>query len=368
MNLSDLGWNDFFGQAFEKYRASGWQAVRVTAEHKELYAVVGVEGEAPAEVSGKLRHQAISRADFPAVGDWVAAAVRPGEQRATIMAVLPRQTSFSRRAVLAGGPKYGPGKTDEQVLAANVDTVFLVSGLDADFNPRRIERFLSVAWDSGASPVIVLNKADICADVDACLDQIEPLALGTPIHAVSAAADQGLEVLRAHLAPGRTVALLGSSGVGKSTIINWLLGEERLDTGGVRLDDSRGRHTTTHRELILLPGGGLVVDTPGMREIQMWGDEAALGKSFADVEQLMAKCRFSDCGHDSEPGCAITAALADGRLDSARYSNYLKLQKEAFNLALRKDQKAARQVARERDQYYRRFHKDRKEMKKKGLL
>jgi ribosome biogenesis GTPase len=340
----------------------------VAREHKELYVVISEIGELTAEVSGRLRHDAQSRSDFPNVGDWVAVMPRPEEGRATIHAVLPRKSSFSRKAVLGGGPKYGPGKIDEQVLAANIDTVFLVSGLDSDFNLRRIERYVAVAWDSGADPVVILNKADLCDDIEERVEEVEGVAIGVPVHSMCATEDEGLDVFRDYLTHGRTGAFLGSSGVGKSTIINGLLGEDRLRIGAVREDDQRGRHTTTFRELIALPEGGIVIDTPGMREIQMWDNEEALSRTFEDIEEITAQCRFSDCSHNKEPGCAIAGALEDGSLDSNRYQSYLKMQKELKHLSLRKDKAAQRQQHRAWDRRVRQHFKQVEDLKRKGLM
>ena len=340
MNLTELGWNPFFEQHFEPFRNQGLIPARIALEHKRIYLVYGEHGELSAEVSGKLRHSTATRGAFPTVGDWVAIQPRPEEGKATIHALLPRKSSFSRKAVLAGGPKDGPGKTEEQVLAANVDTAFLISGLDGDFNLRRIERYLTLTWDSGANPVVVLNKADVCADVEARIAETESIAFGVPIHPVSALKNEGLDVLLEHLGNGKTGALLGSSGVGKSTLINSLLGEERQQVREVREYDNRGRHCTTHRELILLPGRGLMIDNPGMRELQLWSDEEGLKRTFDDIEELAGLCRFGDCRHDGEPGCAIREALEDGTLDRKRYQSYLKLKKELHYLATRQDQKA----------------------------
>ncbi|MDH4157451.1 MAG: ribosome small subunit-dependent GTPase A [candidate division Zixibacteria bacterium] len=367
MNLPQLGWRPFFEVHFERYAGQGLAPARVVLEQRERYAVLGDDGELAAEVAGKMRHESRSRADFPTVGDWVAISPRPNEGQATIHARLPRASSFSRKAVLSGGMPDTGGKTDEQVLAANIDTVFLVSGLDSDFNVRRIERYLSVAWDSGATPVIVLNKADLCDDVQTRFDEVASAAVGVSIHAVSAIGRAGLEELRQYLTAGQTAAFLGSSGVGKSTIINSLLGEERLETREVREHDGRGRHTTTHRQMIFLKEGGIVIDTPGMREIQMWSDEDGLSRTFGDVEHLSARCRFRDCRHQNEPGCAVRQALEEGELDARRFDNYLKMQKELAHLARRRNKKAEREVCRAFDKKIRRYHQEMKKLRDKGL-
>ncbi len=231
-------------------------------------------------------------------------------------------------------------KTEEQIVAANVDLVFLVSGLDDDFNVRRIERYLTLAWDSGARPVIVLNKADLCPDLAECVAEVESVAFGTPVLTASARDGYGLEGLRGMLTPGKTGAFLGSSGVGKSSIVNVLLGKPLQATQAVRGTDSHGRHTTSRRELILLSGGGMVIDTPGMRELQLWTDEEGLGTAFADVEELAVLCKFADCNHEDEPGCAVQAALEDGTLRQDRFNGYLKLRREVRYIALRQERSA----------------------------
>jgi ribosome biogenesis GTPase len=313
-------------------RGEGLIPARVVKEHRGLYTLYAEIGGLSGEVTGKLRHAAGSKDLFPAVGDWVTVQVHAEGNGAAIHGVLPRKSAFARK--VAGA------HTEAQIVAANVDTAFLVSGLDGDFSVRRIERYLALAWESGASPVIVLNKTDLCGDVDARVSQVEPIAFGVPILTMSATENQGTGSLRGHLEAGRTAAFMGSSGVGKSTLINSLLGTARQRVQDVREGDSRGRHTTSQRELILLPEGGLVIDTPGMRELQLWLDEEGLTRSFDDVECLARRCRFRDCAHATEPGCAVRTALQDGSLDSGRYAGYVKLKKELQHLERRKDQRA----------------------------
>ena len=349
MNLQELGWQPAFSQALDKRTEPGLVPARVARQNRHHYVVFAEAGALAAEVSGKMRDAAHTRAAFPAVGDWVAVAARPDEGTATIHAVLPRKSHFSRK--VAGVT------TEEQVVAANVDTVFLVSGLDHDFNLRRIERYLTLAWNSGALPVIVLNKADLCDDLEGRLVAVEAVAMGIDILPVSAATGEGVDALRAYLAPGQTVAFLGSSGVGKSTLVNRLLGEERMQTTDVREDDSRGRHTTTFRELILLPEGGVMIDTPGMRELQLWADEESLHAAFADIETLAQDCHFRDCAHDTEPGCAVRAALDAGVLDEGRFHSYLKLKRELARLA-RRQTEAGRYEERQRDKAFGRMVKE----------
>lgn len=324
MELASLGWNDFFADAFAQHAAKGLVPARVAQEHKHAFVLFSGEGEIAGEILGRLL-KSVRRADLPAVGDWVAIEHRPGGKRASIHAVLPRRTRFSRRA--AGE------REEEQIVAANIDSVFLLTGLDVDFNVRRIERYLALARGSGARPVIVLNKADACDDIPARLAEVRSVAADTLIHVVSARRGDGMEALAPHLAPGRTVALLGSSGVGKSTLVNRLLGSDRQTIGTVKEDDGRGRHTTTSRELILLPGGALLIDTPGMRELQLW-DAAGDGLHFVfpEVLELAARCRFGNCSHGSEPGCAVRAALGSGELSVERYASFEKLRKEIESL------------------------------------
>ena len=292
---------------------------RVLLSQRDQYKLLSEAGELDAEPAGVLWHTAPSRADMPVVGDWVAArVVAPGQ--AIVEAVLPRRTLFARRA--AGR------REDRQPIAANIDMVFLVCGLDGDFNLRRLERYLTLAVESGASPVVVLNKSDLCDDLPARHAATALVAGAVPIVSIHTRDEAGSAPLRAWLAPGRTVALLGSSGVGKSSIVNCLAGDERLRTGEVRESDSRGRHTTSHRELIVLPGSGLLIDTPGMRELQLWAGQEALEEVFDEVAALAAACRFGDCSHLSEHGCAVQQALTEGSLAPERWQSYLKLRAE----------------------------------------
>jgi len=336
--LTPLGWSPFFEDAFEPYAAAGLIPARITAQHRGAAVLVTADGELRADVAGRLSHEAES-GEMPAVGDWVA--VRPREEgRATIHAVLPRRTKFSRKEALS--------RTAEQVVAANIDTVFLVSGLGPDLSARRLERYLTMAWESGAEPVIVLTKIDLVDDVAASVAEIESIAFGVPVHAVNGITGEGLEQLAPYLAHGRTVALLGSSGVGKSTLVNRLYGQEILATRAVRESDGTGRHTTTHRELVLLPQGGLLLDTPGMRELQLWEAEGGLEGAFADITALAATCRFSDCAHRHEPGCAVLAALEQGELAPERLESYRKLQRELLALEARQDARLAAEERRRR--------------------
>jgi ribosome biogenesis GTPase len=331
MTLEDLGWDSTWQQAFAPYAGENIVCARVTQEHREQCIISTGESEGPAVVTGKLRNAAISRIDFPAVGDWVAAKWDGGDNLAVIQHILPRRTSLMRKA--AGST------TEEQVIAANVDVVLLVSGLDGDFNPRRIERYATLAWESGATPLVVLNKADLCQDVEDRVREATSVSCGIDVVPVSAATGSGLDAIRSRFSVGTTFALLGSSGVGKSTLINALLGGHFMDTGTVREDDSRGRHTTTHRELIAVPGVGILIDTPGMRELQLWADEASLERTFDDIAQLASQCRFRDCTHEKEPGCAVIAALISGELDTGRMESHRKLKRELEYLARKQDKR-----------------------------
>ncbi len=319
-SLHELGWNDHFAAAYAEYAGPDVLPGRVALEHNHVYRVITEDGERLAEATGRLKHLAQGRSELPAVGDWVALRIDEAGDRVSIRAVLPRLGKFSRKS--AGD------WTEEQVVAANIDTVFLVSGLDGDFNPRRIERYLLLAQQSEARPVVILNKTDLADDVPEALAIIREIAPDVTVHAISAADGQGFDALRPYLGVGQTVALLGSSGAGKSTIVNRLLGERVLPTRAVRESDSRGRHASVHRQMIALPGGGLVIDTPGMRELQLWGVDQGLSGSFDDVVALGAACRFRDCRHRNEPGCAVKAAVEAGTLDAARYDNFSKLQNE----------------------------------------
>jgi ribosome biogenesis GTPase / thiamine phosphate phosphatase len=317
--LEKYGWNDRFASSFAETAAPGRIPGRIVLEHTHIYRVATEDGETLARVSGRLRHRAEERSDFPAVGDWVVIE-RVADGDARIHAVLPRFSRFSRRA--AGDV------TEEQVVAANIDIVFLVGGLDRDFNPRRLERYLVVAWESGARPVVLLNKADLVDDADQFVGEVRSIAPGVDVHAVSARNPQTLDVVRQYLLVGRTAALLGSSGVGKSTIVNRLVGFDLLRTQDVRLTDSRGRHTSTARQMVLLESGGILIDTPGMRELQLWESGDALGDTFTDIASLAESCRFRDCRHQQEPGCAVRSAVAAESLPPERLESFHKLTAE----------------------------------------
>jgi ribosome biogenesis GTPase / thiamine phosphate phosphatase len=326
--LADLGWDPGWAAAFLPFDTAGRRAARVVVAHRDAWIVATADGDRDAVISGRLRHQALGPVDMPAVGDWVVAgAGSSGDGPAVIRGILPRRTVFRR------GAEEGHA-IDEQVLAANVDVAFVVAGLDGDFNLRRIERYLAVAWSGGTTPVVVLNKADVAADLDALRAAAGSVAPGTAVHVISARTGDGVaDLALRHLRPGMTAVVLGSSGAGKSTLVNALLGREHLRTQAVREDDSRGRHTTTHRELVRLPGGALLIDTPGIRSLGVAGAAEGLDPAFSDVRDIAADCRFTDCRHEREPGCAVAAALADGRLTHDRLMSHRKLEKEAAHVA-----------------------------------
>jgi ribosome biogenesis GTPase / thiamine phosphate phosphatase len=320
LNLHDLGWDDGFAAALQLH--DNCIPGRVSAQHRGEYDVLTEAGELRAHVSGRLRHEASSGTDLPAVGDWVA--LRDG----VIHGVLPRRSAFLRKVNL--------GAAEAQVLAANLDSIFVVTGLDDDFSPRRIERYLTLAWESGATPALVLTKADLCADPLGRLLEAEGVAMGVSVHMVSNLTGEGIDELASYLAPARTVALLGSSGVGKSSLANRLLGTEAQATKTLA-EDGTGRHTTTARQLFRLPGGALLVDTPGLREVQLWDADDGIEQAFAEIDELAAGCRFNDCAHMREPGCAVQEAIDEGRLPRERLQSYRALQRELARLARKQD-------------------------------
>jgi ribosome biogenesis GTPase / thiamine phosphate phosphatase len=333
--LTTIGATDAVFEAFQPYEARGLLLGRVSVVHSDRYRLYTARGEMHAEAIGALLYRT-ERPDWPAVGDWVAVeAVAPDEAplQAMIHAVLPRRTMFSRRA--AGD------REQEQVIAANIDLALIVCGLDQDFSVRRIERYLTLAHASGVEAAIVLNKSDVCADLGARLDEAGRVAAGAPVVAITARAAEGIEPVRRLVGPGVTIALLGSSGVGKSTLVNQLLGVERQLVREVRESDSRGRHTTTYRELLPLPQGGALIDTPGMRELQLWADQDSLDSAFAEIAALAAECRFRDCSHVVEEGCAVQAAIEAGDLDASRWESYRKLRGEIAWHARQTDVQAA---------------------------
>jgi len=333
LDLKELGWDDRWAAVFAPFAADGLVPARVAIEFNHIFRLYAETGELQAQHSGRLLHEAESKEQLSAVGDWIAARPSVGEASATIEAVLPRRSRFSRK--VAGE------LTEEQVVAANIDTVFIVMGLDGDYNPRRLERYLLLAYESGATPVVILNKSDVAEHLSEDVDEIRGLAIGIPVHAISAKTRIGIEVVEGYLGPGRTGALLGSSGVGKSTLVNALIGEQLLKTRDVRASDSRGRHTTRHRQLIVLPEHrGLLVDTPGMRELQLWTQNEGSRETFDDVLEVAQGCHFTDCRHRDEPRCAVKRAIEEGTLAADRLEGFFKLQEELQSLETRKNVRA----------------------------
>jgi ribosome biogenesis GTPase len=337
--LASYGWSRELQEQFESlFGERGLDPARVSVQQRGILTLVTEHGEVPATLAGRFVREA-AQGEFPVAGDWVAVALQP-DGSGVIHGVVPRQTAFVRRAPADSGQT-------EQVVAANADIALLVAALTRDLNLRRLERYLALAWTSGAQPVILLTKADLADDLDAQVAEVQAIASGVPILVLSVVDGRGLDDLRALLTPGTTAVLLGSSGAGKSTLVNALMGEERMATAATRATDERGRHTTTHRELILLPSGALVLDTPGMRELGVVESLEGLTDAFADIEELALHCKFNDCAHETEPGCAIKAALEDGTLDPERWESFLKLEREqAFHD--RKDDPAAQAEARRR--------------------
>jgi ribosome biogenesis GTPase len=324
MDLATLGWNDFFAEAFAAVGRAGWVPARVVTEDKHHFTVVGESGPLAALIPGKLLHQRRANAELPKVGDWVAVEILPGEEKAVIRQILPRRTRLARKVT--------GREMEEQVLATNIDRAFITQALDDTFNLRRLERFLVMAHEGGAQPVVVLNKSDLGLRVAERSASAQHAAGESPVLVMSAHTGAGTERLREFIHPGETVVFLGTSGVGKSSLINLLYGDEVQPTIEVRQRDSKGRHATTARELILLPGGGLVIDTPGMREFHVWEAGEGLDDAFPEVAALAPGCQFRDCRHESETRCAVKQAVDDGRLPRARLESFRKLQRELGEL------------------------------------
>ena len=344
-NLEHLGWDASLASAFGEYANAGHRPARVSAQEREGYKVMGAGGELPATLAGRFHHRVRHSEDIPAVGDWVATSVHDGFAR--IHALLPRRTVLRRK--LSNERVFAP-----QVVASNFDIVFIATSANREFNPRRLERMLTLVWESGATPVVLLTQIDLVDDAAPLIERAEAAAYGTRVHALSAHSGVGCAALAEYRTGRRTFVMLGSSGVGKSTLTNLLRGEQRMYVKTVRADDDRGRHTTTSRNLLLLPEGGAIIDTPGIRAVALWAAEEGLSSAFGDIEELAADCRFNDCGHKGEPGCAVGAALADGTLDVDRFASYQKLDRELAHI----ERKQNRQVASNTKQKWKKITKN----------
>jgi ribosome biogenesis GTPase len=337
MTLEDMGWNDFFAKGLEESANRTHRPARVTGVRRGVFLVFDGSGEYQATVSGRLQHNCGAGFLHPAAGDWVTV------RESIVTGVLPRRNALSRGASGSRG-KQASASAEEQVIAANLDTVLIVTGLDRDYNVRRIERYLTLVYNCGCSPVVLLNKADLHPEIEVerFVEEVESAAVGVPVHVLSARSSLGLEALESYLAPGKTVALIGSSGVGKSTLVNCMSGEARQATKEVSESDGKGVHTTTSRDLIRLPGGGVIIDNPGIREIAFWNDDGGIDSVFPEIEALARGCRFSDCSHRNEPGCMVREAIRSGRLPSDRFESYLKMQRELHYLSERRHKSASR--------------------------
>ena len=355
ISLEDLGWNSHFQQQLEQLNTPGTVPARVAEELRGAYKLHTGTSLVPAIVPGRLLHRASAREDLPAVGDWVLAGPLPGEDRMLVLDLLDRRTKLSRQQA---GEKVG-----EQILAANVDTVFLVTSLNQELNLRRIERFLTAVWESGARPVIALNKSDLSDEADDLRRDVESVAPSVPVIATSAVTGEGVEGLAEYLRPGETAVFIGSSGVGKSSLINRITGEDSQGVSHIRAGDDRGRHTTTSRQMLVLPGRGVIIDTPGLRELQLWDNGGGGSAVFSEIEELALECAFKDCRHETEPGCAVRAALEEARLDEDRFTSYRKLEREQMYIARKHD----RSLQMDETRRWKQIHKEnRRRMKARG--
>ena len=338
MNLQSIGWNKHFRDHFKQHKSAGLVPARVVSEQKKSYILLSTKGEVKASARGILWHQKNTMSDTPVVGDWVAVKMVAGKKTATITHILPRKSKFSRKA--AGGRKrISGGKAVEQVIAANVDWGIITIALDRDYSLRRIERYLALVQGSGSKPLIILNKTDLCKHYRQRKNETSRIAKGIPIITMSALNKRHVKTLEKYLKKGKTAALLGSSGVGKSTIINQLLGYNKQKVKEISTSVGKGQHTTSQRELIILPNGGLMIDNPGMREVQLWSAEGDLNDIFSDIEKIATKCRFRNCQHNTEPGCAVKMSLEKGEMDKNRFDNYVKMKHELNRLSKKRSKK-----------------------------
>ncbi|MFZ5351146.1 MAG: ribosome small subunit-dependent GTPase A [Bacillota bacterium] len=338
MDLKALGWTEELSALFKPYEERRMTAARVVLQNKNSYMLYDGQNMVKGRVSGRFLHEVVLKKDYPAVGDWVAVQNIPGSDGVLIHSILPRSTCFVRKLPISGGRKLkngiiDGGVTEEQVIASNIDTVFIVSGLDDNFNLQRIERYITLAFNSGANPVIILNKLDICPDPALYIDMVRKAAIRLPIHCISAYTGAGMEVFDNYLNSGQTAVFIGSSGVGKSTITNYLLNSEMQKTKTTSSYSGKGRHTTTCRELFFYNNGGMIIDTPGLRELQLWGEEDALADSFEDITELAEKCKYKDCTHAVEPCCAVRNAVEEGKISRERLDSYKKQLEELSRLS-----------------------------------
>lgn len=352
MNLKNIGFDCFFQKHLEECHFEELSIGRICAEYKESYKLFSEFGELKASISGKLRKNSEIIEGFPAVGDWVLFDYIANENKAIIQKILPRKSKFSRK--VAGQ------QTQEQIIASNIDFAFIVCALNYDFNLRRIERYLSLVWQSGAIPVIILTKSDLCLNLQEKISEVENVAFGVDVHAISNISKDGIGILQKYLVHNKTIVLLGSSGVGKSSLINNLMENDIMKVNELRNGIDKGRHTTTHKQMLILPEGGLIIDTPGIRELQLWDAKDGISQAFSDIEEFAQNCKFSDCTHFNEPDCAVQKAIKDGLLDKNRLENYLKVQKEQAYLTNRQTQSAAKL---ERDKW-KNIHKQIKKLPK----
>ncbi len=320
MEINKWGWSPFFEVENEKLQSMGLVPGRIIKENRNIYEIITNSGKFTSKVSGSFLYKATSKSDFPTIGDWVG--VKIDNNIAVIECLLKRKSAFSRKS--AGDI------SEEQIIAANIDHIFLVFALDGgrNYTPGAVERFLTRAWDSGANPIIILNKSDLCSNSHDFVIETELLAPGVPIILSSTINGDGLQEIKQYITSGETIGFTGFSGVGKSALINALSSSEIMKTGEVRTGDHKGKHTTTHKELILLPNGGILIDSPGLKELQLWGDESSLEDTFSDIAELALHCKFRDCTHSGEPGCAVTDAISMGNLNERRLHNYNNMKKE----------------------------------------
>jgi ribosome biogenesis GTPase / thiamine phosphate phosphatase len=343
MNLEKLGFDQYFKEQFQSYQLKGLYPARVISQQKNNYQLCWEDGVVNGRLAGKFKHEAMLKKDMPVVGDWVALHLIDNNSQSVIHAVLPRKNYFSRKMTISGGRKMKNGilvggSIEEQVIASNVDTAFIVSGLDENFNLQRIERYVTLVYNSKVNPVILLNKMDLCENVEEYKTMVEKIAIDIDVYPISVTANKGMEVFKPYLSPGKTVVFFGSSGVGKSTLTNYLLGEQIQKTKEISGFSGKGQHTTTGSQLFLNNSGAMIIDTPGLKQLQLWGDEETLNDSFKDIVEIVEGCKYRDCSHEKEPGCALRQAVEDGILSAKRFESYKDQQGELQRLGKNKKQ------------------------------